>query len=161
MDKMKVLAHPNYRYLSTIIDGLIIGVLLIPLVFLHSFVDSETLLFRILLFSYTTIVYLIVDVVIPICTKGQTIGRVVFKLRIVKQDFTYASFKQYVIRASIFIIIGLISQVLELTMMGYVLWMIIFIISIYLIYNDSLRQTVHDKIASTVVVVDTEFSKGT
>jgi uncharacterized RDD family membrane protein YckC len=161
MERDQMLAHPNYRYISTVLDGFIIMVLLMPLMFLSRFIDSETLLFLVTKFLYTSVVYLIVDVVVPICTKGQTIGRYMFNLRVVKQDFTLASWKEFSIRASIFIIIGFLSQVLLLTTVSYIIWMIIFIISIYLIYTDKLRQTVHDKFAKTVVVFDKEFKEGT
>jgi len=161
MSKKEMLAHPNIRYISTAIDGLIIMILLLPLMFLSRLVDSELLLFNIITFLYSTVVYTLVDVVVPICTKGQTIGRYLFNIRLVRDDFTFANYKNFLLRASIFIVIAFVSNVIGLVTVGYILWAVVFAFSIYWLYNDEHRQTVHDRIAKTVVVYEKLFSEGT
>ena len=155
MDKTKLLAHPNYRYLSTIFDGSLIFLLNLPVMILSDFFER----YIILIFLYRVLVYLIFDLLIPICTKGQTVGRSLLKLRVVNDDFTYVKPVRLLIRSSIFVVLAFLAIILNLGLVTYIIWMIIFMVSIYLLYKHPLRKTVHDHLAKTVVVKDEEFKK--
>lgn len=162
MKNYDMLAHPNYRYIATVIDGAIIFLLNIPIMYYVSTLDqtvSFSFGFLLLLFLYRVFIYMIFDFIIPVCTKGQTIGRVLFKLRLVNDDFSLGSWKNYLRRTSIFIIIAFIAFVLELTTFAYILWMTVFVMSIILLYNDARRKTVHDYVGKTVVVYDKQFQE--
>ena len=163
MKNYDMLAHPNYRYIATVIDGAIIFVLNLPLMYIVQQFDqsvSYSFGFLFLLFLYRAFVYLIFDFIIPTCTKGQTIGRKIFKLRLIKDDFTLGSWKNYLMRAMVFIVVAFIAFVLEWTTIAYILWVVIFILSIILLYNDARRKTVHDYVGKTVVVYDKQFQEG-
>jgi uncharacterized RDD family membrane protein YckC len=136
MNEYPMLANPNHRYLATIIDGAIIFMLNIPIFILGMTIDVGNSLFIVLLlFFYRVIVYLIFDLIVPICTKGQTIGRVIIKLRLIKDDFTLANWKNFSMRSLIFIVIAFVTVVLKM------------------------QTFVHDYLAKTVVVYDKEFQK--
>ena len=46
------------------------------------------------------------------------------------------------------------SDILFLSNISFALWAVVFTVSIYLIYTDTLRQTVHDKLAKSVMLDD-------
>jgi len=155
-----MLAHPNYRYIATVIDGAIIFVLNLPLMYISTLFEDSALIGALwIMFLYRVIVYLIFDFMIPVCTKGQTIGRSILHLRLIKDDFSLATWKNYLMRSLIFIQIALFAFVFELTTIAYIEWIVIFVISIILLYNDARRKTVHDYLGKTVVVYDKQFKE--
>ena len=160
MKNYDMLAHPNYRYIATVIDGAIIFVLNLPLMYISTlFEDTELIGALLIMFLYRVIIYLIFDLVIPVCTKGQTIGRSILHLRLIKDDFTQANWKNYTMRSLIFIQLALFAFVFKWTTIAYIEWVLIFIISIILLYNDARRKTVHDYVGKTVVVYDKKFQE--
>ena len=160
MKNYDMLAHPNYRYIATVIDGAIIFLLNLPVMYLSTlFEDNELIGALLIMFLYRVIVYMIFDVLIPICTKGQTIGRSILKLRLIRDDFTQANWKNFIMRSLVFIQVAFFAFVLRWTTFAYVEWALIFVISIILLYNDARRKTVHDYVGKTVVVYDKRFQE--
>ena len=159
MDNISVLALPKYRYVATIIDGAIIFMFNLPLMLLEGIWTKQTSIGFLFLFIFRALIYLLFDVVIPLLTKGQTIGRVLIKLRVVRNDYQVATAKNFFLRASIFIGISAISDLLVLPTIAYICWMLVFMISIYWLYSDSQRRTIHDRVAHTLVVNDRLYEK--
>ena len=73
-------------------------------------------------------------------------------LRLVRKNGQYASIKNYLLRAIIFVVIAAISIIFDMAFIAYLLWSIVFALSIYWIYTDDYRMTVHDKIAGTIII---------
>lgn len=159
---LNTLAKPEKRFLASIIDATIVILFLLPFMVLiqesYSDVDqvNQFLLFA---FLYKVVIYSIIDIVIPFFTKGQTIGRMILKIRIFNEDGSPISMVRLVRRASIFVFIAFLSDLLFLEMLSNIIWMIVFVVSIIYIYNDPLRQTVHDKLAKTTMLDDTLLEK--
>jgi len=151
MEKMviTVLAKPSHRYLASIIDGLVVALLSLP-IFLWT--SDTKLILTIGFFLYKVFVYLLVDFLVPYITKGQTIGRYFMGLRLVRKNGQYASIKNYLLRAIIFVVIAAISIIFDMAFIAYLLRSIVFALSIYWIYTDDYRMTVHDKIAGTIII---------
>jgi len=152
-----ILAAPYKRYLSSIIDAVIILVLISPLLYIgyKDYADIDYVNgFILMAFLVKLLVYVIVDIVIPFYTKGRTIGRLLLKLRIRNQDGSVVSVYNLVKRASIFVFISFLSDILFASFIAYIIWSVVFVLSILFIYSDPLRQTVHDKVAKTIVVDD-------
>ena len=150
-----ILAAPYKRYLSSIIDAVIILVLISPLLYIgyKDYADIDYVNgFILMAFLVKLLVYVIVDIVIPFYTKGRTIGRLLLKLRIRNQDGSVVSVYNLVKRASIFVFISFLSDILFVSFIAYIIWSVVFVLSILFIYSDPLRQTVHDKVAKTIVV---------
>lgn len=156
---LAVLAKPNYRYLASIIDGLVVGFLILPMFIyarLNNLTGDRLIYFTVAFLIYKTFVYLLVDCLIPLTTNGKTIGRYYLGLRLVKKNGSYATIGNYLLRALIFITIAIISDILKLSFVAYIIWSLVFVLSIYWIYADENRMTFHDKVAGTIVIKDME-----
>lgn len=162
MKNYDMLAHPNYRYIATAIDGVIIFIFTYPIMYYMNQLDNSVSFsfgFLLLIFLCRVVVYLVFDFVIPVWTKGQTIGRKILNLRVIQDDFTKANWKNFLKRSTIFIVIAFIAFVAEWTTVAYIIWLIVFVLSIVLLYNDSRRKTVHDYVGSTVIVYDKKYQE--
>jgi uncharacterized RDD family membrane protein YckC len=159
MDKKETLAHPNKRYIATILDGAIIFLFMSPIFFLETLFNETSDTSLLILFGYQVLIYVLFDVVIPTITKGQTIGRYTFGLRLVRHDFKEAKWTEFFFRASIFIVLGYLSNVLLLSDITTYIWFFIFVMSIVLLYVHPLRKTVHDYVGRTLVVEDSLWKK--
>ncbi len=157
---LTTLAKPNSRYIASIIDAIVIAIIILPM-FIYSRVaeitEDKMFYFSIAFFLYKLFIYLLVDYLIPLITKGKTIGRYFMGLRLVKRNGDYANSANYLRRTSIFILVALLSDILYLPTIAYILWCAVFVVTIYLIYNDDYRMTVHDKVANTMVIKDTNI----
>lgn len=155
MKNYDMLAHPNYRYIAAMIDGVIVFVFNLPLMFISTlFDDNELFSALLIMFLYSVIIFLIFDFIIPVCSKGKTIGRSILHLRLIKDDFTQADWKNYIMRSLIFVQIALFAFVFKWTTIAYIELALIFVISIILLYNDARRKTVHDYVGKTVVIYE-------
>lgn len=157
-DKLKeVLARPVTRYLASIIDGTIIFILAMPIYLYASIkgLDTEGLTdFMVFAFLLKLGVYIIFDVVVPYFYGGKTVGRMVMKITLYQENGKHAGMVLYLRRASIFIVIAVIGDIFNYTGLSFGLWAVVFALSIYWIYVDILRQTVHDKVAGSVMIDD-------
>lgn len=156
---LTILAKPHKRYIASIIDGCMVGLLVLPFIYFGrviAYEGNELIYFTVSMFIYKVIIYLLIDFLIPCATKGKTIGRYLMNIRMVKQNGSNARTRNYLMRALIFIVIAVISDLLNLSFVAYIIWVVVFILSIYWMYNDDYRRTVHDKIAGTMMIEDME-----
>ncbi|GEM_PF-2486008 len=157
-----VLASPKRRYLAVFIDASIIAFLLLPMVFYTAdfrsgLVEPEWWMVW-MIFAYKTIIYLLVDVVIPASSNGKTIGRYFAQIRMIRRDGRSAVVSNYALRAAIFIAITLICDILMQTTISYLLWALVVVLSVYLMHADDHRMTIHDKVAGTMLIQDLHAS---
>ncbi len=152
-----ILAKPTKRYMASVIDGLLVGLLILPM-FIYQRVteisDDKFWYFTIAFFLFKLVAYLLVDVLIPVVSCGKTVGRYFLGLRLVKRNGKYATWSNFLRRASIFVVVAILSDLIQLSVVAYVVWSLVFVFSIYWIYTDDYRMTVHDKVANTIVVED-------
>lgn len=152
-----ILAKPVNRYVSSIIDGAIVMlfVLGLNLFGVYKGYDINSLnSFVMFSFIVKLLVYLFIDVAIPYLYDGKTIGRTVMGITLYKENGNKVDIFLLLKRSSIFILIAIVSDVLFLNDLSLWLWAFVFVVSIYLIYTDALRQTVHDKLAKSVMLDD-------
>jgi uncharacterized RDD family membrane protein YckC len=157
---LSVLARPSKRYLASIIDGLVVGLLVLPMFIyghVNDLIGEKLVYFTIAFLLFKVFVYLLVDCLIPVITNGKSIGRYFMNIRLVKRNGGYATVSNYLLRAIIFIVIALVSDILVLPFVAYGIWCLVFVLSIYWIYNDDYRMTVHDKVAGTIVIQNLEI----
>lgn len=115
---------------------------------------DELSTFVIFCFVVKLLTYLLVDVCIPYLSDGKTVGRMVMKITMFEENGEKVTIQLLLKRASIFIGIAILSDLFFLEVVSFVIWGLVFAGSIYLIYNDVLRQTVHDKVARSVMLDD-------
>jgi len=130
------LANPGSRLLARIVDVL---VLLIPLIIVGAALGQgwfATLVTFLLVAAYE--VYLL-------GTRGATIGKSVMNVKVVNEDYSDINMeiavRRYAINA-----VGLVPGI------GQFINLLVFIASIIMIFTDSQRQVVWDKIAKTLVI---------
>jgi len=158
VERMKgLLAKPVSRYVASIIDGAIVMGIVIGLNYFGSYkgYDVESLnSFVIFSFIVKLLTYLFIDVAIPYLYDGKTIGRTVMGITLYQENGKKVDIFLLLKRSSIFILIAIVSDILFLSNISFALWAVVFMVSIYLIYTDTLRQTVHDKLAKSVMLDD-------
>lgn len=158
IDRLKgLLASPIRRYTASIIDGAIVMAFVLGLHFFGTYKGYEVgVLNSFVVFSFVVklLAYTLVDVAIPYLTEGKTIGRMATKITLYEENGETVSIGLLSKRASIFIVIALISDVFFFSTISFIIWGFVFASSIYLIYTDILRQTIHDKIARSVMLDD-------
>lgn len=123
-----ILAGFWIRFMSFLVDGLILSV---PMYLVKIFFPS-----------YATYINLIISAsyfIIFVSLFGKTPGKMFFNLKIVRKDLNSVGWKEGILRY----IASILSQILIFG--GYIL-----------ILWDKNKQTLHDKIAHTLVIVDIE-----
>lgn len=157
-----LLASPIRRYTASLLDGAIVMAFVLGLQFFGNYKEYDmSVLNSFVLFSFVAklIVYLTIDVAIPYVTDGKTVGRMVMGITLYEQNGKIVSIVLLFKRASIFIAIAVISDLLFMSGLSFVIWGFVFLLSIYLIYTDTLRQTVHDKFAKSVMLDDAKLEE--
>ncbi|MDR7335705.1 RDD family protein [Roseateles asaccharophilus] len=143
-----VLAGRGVRFVAALIDGLIAAcliavILMVPA--LQSMLEAEESAGGIALKPLSTVVGLVVFLLLqgwPLLTRGQTLGKMMFKLRIVRTDGSKPdAFRLLGLRYGI----GLVMSLNVIAVMVYSL------IDSLLIFRES-RQCLHDSIADTQVI---------
>lgn len=95
--------------------------------------------------------------VIPIYTKGQTLGKKVNKSRVIHVNGEYATNLQLILRFSIYFILNLASTIHST--FGGLLTNIFWISSLIFMLSCMEKQALHDKIVKTIVVYDEKYIK--
>lgn len=148
------LASPWRRIGADLIDGLIWGVPLALITFfavVNRTTDAAGRMKFHFPFWWTPVALLfgILYQVVPIALWGQTLGKHLTKVRVVSaQDLTKPGWWRAIRRWGIYVLVGLIPIV------GGVLNMLLLVIGLVLLWTDNRRQTIHDKVADTIVVND-------
>lgn len=86
--------------------------------------------------------------VLPIITGGRTLGKYIFRIRVVKLNETRVTFGTLFLR-----------EVLSKCVLGFTTLGIIYIISLYYAITSKGYRTVHDRMANTLVVKEKYFRK--
>jgi uncharacterized RDD family membrane protein YckC len=137
--------NPILRFVARLIDAVIIGV---PVWFVLSaifdinmdFSDPEAIEFPVTAYLIQFAVFALYDIYM-VGAYGRTLGKMVCGLTVVRRnDVTIPGYGVATVRY----IVGLLYAI---PLIGWIL----FIITAVLGFTDSLRQTIHDKLASTVV----------
>jgi uncharacterized RDD family membrane protein YckC len=168
-----ITATGGARIGAHILDGIISFICMLPSFFtyfpqlmedfFHAIENGETNFnFDIISFGwfvpvYELVVTIILTLVIPLLTKGKTIGKAIVGLRIISKNGDYATSMQLFIRSLIYIVPALFSLV---PFFGNIISgsvSILWIISLIFIFTDRYHQAVHDKMSNTIVVYENQF----
>lgn len=133
---------------------LILAVIIVPVIFdISPEKSGASLVVQILSYTFLALYYL----VIPIYTKGQTLGKKILHHRIIHRNGRYASLIQILFRNMIYIII--IGVGIFNTALSEVFSTVFWIASLVLVVNGVFKQALHDKYSHTIVVYDVLYSK--
>ncbi len=142
------LASPWIRLLAAIIDGLILMIFIIPLQLSMGVYDGfpekmvqPDLQTTLLMVTAVIIAYVVINAY-TLNKNGQTIGKLICKIKIVRVDFSQASLSRIVF-----------ARYLPITAVGQIpiFGGIVSLVDVLMIFRKS-RQCLHDNIADTVVI---------
>ncbi len=155
----KITVEGGDRIVATIIDLVIfagiIGIFLA--IFFDKLIILDEWLFLFLFFAFGIIIDTIFSFLIPVYTKGQTIGKKITGIRIISNNGEYVSITQLFVRdivysiPSLFFGVPVLGRIMELIMGG------LSFLSLYYIFNDVHHQAVHDKFAGVYVVYNHRY----
>ncbi len=153
MEELRI-AKIRYRILATIADTIIniiaVAIILlatnsisiVTLFFGNTSIINLAILLKLLVVVVIIATYLVVYfTIVPLYTKGQTVGYWLFKIRIVQMDGKNVSFTSLFVRSMLGEII------LDVMTLGFG-----FVLSLILMFYRKDHQALHDVLAKTVVV---------
>jgi len=152
------------RIIAKLIDTGIDAILLIALVsiFLNRIninnLNESANILTILLVIYQ-VISLFLNLIVPVLTKGQTLGKMAMSIRIIHMDGNPGNIIVYLIRQSFFTVIALIGQINGLENIVQGVLIIIYLILLIGISTDEYGRTIQDKFARTMVVNDEAYKK--
>lgn len=144
------LAPTMMDYFNTIMNDLQQGKLI---EFDFGFMGKHLLL----VFIYNVVANLITQYIIPLLTKGKTVGKLVLGLRIIDVNGEYASPSQLFIRSTIYVVAPLLQYLPGFESIASLGIMIVWVVSFIFLFSDPKHQTVHDKYSGCLVVYDNEY----
>lgn len=157
-----VKAQPSSRVFAKMLDGFIEVAFLVILViiFIDSFnindVESNSTLLTVIIIV-SQVFSLCINLIIPTLTKGQTIGKMALKIRIIHIDGNQANILIYLVRQSFFSIIALLGQITFLMEIANGILLIIYFICFVGLLTEELGRTLQDYFAKTIVVDDQNY----
>ena len=101
-----------------------------------------------LYFFLMLLFYIIYFSVLPIFTGGRTLGKYIFRIRIVKLNETRVTFGTMFLR-----------EILSKAVLGFTTFGIVYVFSIYYSLTSKGYRTIHDRMANTLVVKEKYFVK--
>lgn len=158
---MKITALGGQRILARLIDILVIIIFGIPMmIWVVDKVSTSNLRVENLkdeILVYGLIISIIFELVIPILTRGKTIGKALMGLRMVSNNGKYASIWKLFVRSLMYTAIPLLESLPVVGTFIDISMFIIYIISLVLIFTHYCHQAVHDMISSIYVVEDNKY----
>jgi len=155
----EITASGGERITARLLDIVIDVIILLPLI-IWVFNQKETDLSNLsklttqVILVYSTIVNLTLEFIIPVLTKGKTLGKAALGLRMISDNGNNASMSRLFIRSLIYTFIPVIQELLSFgNLIGFIMF-IVFIISLIFIFTDPYHQAVHDKLGKIYVVKD-------
>ncbi|MFK8022876.1 MAG: RDD family protein [Ilumatobacter sp.] len=151
------LAEPVQRIVARLIDGIIwiiIGSVL-ALIFVGGslFSGSTDVSFVASFFAGLVSLALVLAYEILLTTKtGNTLGKKVFNIKIVKEDGSPVDEQTMVMRMATYIATSIVGIIPIIGLLGSLASLVIGIVSLVFLFTDSMRQTIWDKIGKTKVV---------
>ena len=146
------------RIMARVVDSIIDIIAMIPL-FIWIFnkdyttmTDIAPFLFQITV--YATVIMVIMEVVIPYYTKGQTLGKKALGIRMVELDCSRVRLSTLIKRYGFQWFLNTLSSIPGIGGIFGLAEFIIFIVSVVFIFNDPNGQAVWDKVAGTIVLDD-------
>lgn len=149
-----VLADRFTRWVALFFDGLILGVIGVPILLILAFftigldmnaiqvfISTNTTLYVILVLILTIFVFLAVNFH-PLRSNGQTVGKRIFNIKIVRSDGSPADVQRILLYR--YLPVWLIRQI-------PIIGILFALIDALLIFRDS-RKCLHDDIADTIVI---------
>lgn len=105
-------------------------------------------------------VIIFLEFIIPILTKGRTVGKLVCKLRIISICGSKANIIQLLLRSSIYILEIFVSNFIfgGLRVTVSLILIIVYIISLFSIFSDTYNRAIWDKLADVCVVRDDDYN---
>ncbi|HHU81289.1 MAG TPA: RDD family protein [Acholeplasmataceae bacterium] len=110
--------------------------------------------YQLLIMLYTLVVSLVIQYLIPVLTKGRTIGKMALGLRIISDEGEYASPSKLFIRSTIYVVAPLLQYVPIIGDWLSTIITIVWVVSFIFLFTDQKHQTVHDKYSRCLVVYD-------
>ncbi len=155
-------AEPWSRIWGKIIDSLIeSGFLVIIILIIFDLIKETSLNESTRIITILFVIYqvfsLFLNLIVPTITKGQTLGKMAMKTRIIHVDGDAANIIIYLIRQSFFTVIALVGQIDVLSELANGALFIIYIICVIGIFSDEHGRTLQDKFAKTIVVNDNTY----
>ena len=112
---------------------------------------------------YTLIIYSIIafflNLIVTVITKGQTIGKLALKTRIISLDGNIGNLIIYLVRQSFYTILSLLSQIAILATAMSSITFAVNIACFVQIFADSHGRTLQDMFAKTIVVNDSIYQE--
>jgi uncharacterized RDD family membrane protein YckC len=169
------LAEPNHRLVSGFIDTILIALPIVTLVLpisifsmmnlspyslyganfnlYNAIYPQHDMTSRFLIASIMFVIIFLYSVVIPAKVfNGQTIGKKIIGLKVVKENTKYANIADFMNRTFFALLLSLLMAfpIFE----GPILFVIVIflVLNCYSLYIDSRHQTIFDKIAKTIVI---------
>ena len=152
-------ADPGTRIWGKLVDTAIDAALLVVLIMIFinqnsiSALNQSSNTFTILIVVYQ-VISLFLNLIVPVLTKGQTLGKMAAKTRMIHIDGNAGNIIIYLVRQSFFTVIALLGQIDGLANVVQGVLIIIYIILIIGIFSDEHGRTLQDKFAKTIVVND-------
>jgi uncharacterized RDD family membrane protein YckC len=138
--------------LRRLIARLIDLVFYIPIFYWYRHYPSGESIWHLVLITILYISFF--ECVIPILTKGQTIGKIVTNTRIVSQTGAYASFNQITDKAFIYLLIPIIEVLPVMNGVLNVIMIYCIVLSFILMFCDPFNQTMVDKLSFTYIIIN-------
>jgi uncharacterized RDD family membrane protein YckC len=93
------------------------------------------------------------EVLLPMQTGGATLGKLVLKMKVVKEDGEAADMQTLLMRFAPYIGLAVISSFLPfIAPIPFLIMLLILLVSLVFLFTDEKRQAVWDKIGKTIVV---------
>ncbi|AIO19120.1 RDD family protein [Candidatus Izimaplasma bacterium HR1] len=152
-------SNPWSRVGGSLADGFIELVVLGILISLFFTISNTGTIEDIAKYATTLIVIyqvisLFLNLIVPVLTKGQTLGKMAARTRIISFDGNTGNIIIYLVRQSFFTVIALLAQIEAIsTPVSFALF-IVYIICFVLLFGDSHGRTLQDRFARTMVVDD-------
>lgn len=151
-------AKGSRRVGARIIDFIFEFILLTPIwIWLQITGDDLTILLKVVIVG----MIIFAEFIIPILTKGKTVGKLVFNLRIISTSGYNASIKQLFIKSLIYIMFICVNY-FTISVFCFtlnIMLSIVYILSIASLFLDIYNRAAWDKLAGVYVVLDKDYKK--
>lgn len=160
LEELKVCkSSPGSRIGGAILDFIIEFAIMFTIVFIFMIItynaNPDAIMDHLITF---TIMYQVIsfflNLVIPMMTKGQTIGKRAAGTRIIGIDGNIGNLVLYLVRTLFYTLIGLIGQIPALYEFASFVSFIILAICFVMLFSDEHGRTLQDRFARTIVVND-------
>ena len=141
------------KLVDNFIESTIAGVLLaLFVIIIHNTTTTNIDDYATVILVVYQVISLFLNLIVPVLTKGQTIGKMAAKTRVVSYDGNVANIIIYLVRQSFFTVIALLIQVNAISTIALVAYGIVYVICTIQLFADNAGRTLQDRFARTMVV---------